>query len=143
MADPISVASFALSLSKSATEALNALRERSKSTKDLDIKDQIGTLYDNVLELKEVINRLLDENKELKRQLEEQQHTPEEPELKAVGGANYYFVGDKGPYCQPCYDDKRKLVALEQPYTSETGSVSRHCLVCNNSFYEKGARRAW
>lgn len=140
MTDPISVASFALSLTKSATGALSALRERSKVSKDLDIKDQISTLYDNVLELKEVINRLLDENKELRRQLEEQQHPPEEPELRAVGEANYYFVGGKGPYCQPCYDDKRKLVALEQPYTSEWGSVSRHCLVCNNSFYEKRGR---
>ena len=50
MTDPISVASFALSLTKSATGALSALRERSKVSKDLDIKDQISTLYDNVLE---------------------------------------------------------------------------------------------
>src|SRR5580692_2196588 len=110
MTDPISVASLALSLTKNATEALNALRERSKTTKDLDIKDQISALYDNVLELKEVINRLLDENKELKRQLEQLEHPPAKPQIKQVGNTNYYFIGeDDGPYCQPCYDDKEKL----------------------------------
>jgi hypothetical protein len=35
---------------------------------------------------------------------------PSEPEIRQVGAVNYYFVGDKGPYCQPCYDVKGKLV---------------------------------
>jgi hypothetical protein len=136
MPDSISVASFALSLTTKATEALNALRERAKTTKDLDIKDQISTLYDNVLELKEVISRLLDENKDLKRQIEAQQHPPEKPEIKQRGEANYYFKGTEGPFCQPCYDDKGKLVVLPPQSKSGSGSVSRTCTVCRNIFYE-------
>ena len=54
MLDPLSLASTAIGLLKSTTEALNALRERSQRSKDIDIKDQINTLYDNVLQLKEV-----------------------------------------------------------------------------------------
>ncbi len=141
MLDPISIASFALSLTKNTTEALKALRERSKASKDLDIKDQISTLYDNVLELKEVISRLLDENKELKQQLEQQQHPPERPKKVQVGDAFYYYLGDEGPFCPPCYDDKGKFVALPPPYVSDFGSISRRCLVCNNDFYEKRSRQ--
>ncbi|HTD20864.1 MAG TPA: hypothetical protein VK667_15165 [Ktedonobacteraceae bacterium] len=74
MADPISVATTAIGLLKSTNEALNDLRERAQRTKDLDIKDQISTIYDNILQLKEVLLRLLDENKELMHKLE-QQHT--------------------------------------------------------------------
>ena len=137
MSDPISVASFALSLTRSATEALNALRERSKTTKDLDIKDQISTLYDNVLELKEVINRLLDENKELKRRLEHQQHPPEKPKLKQVGDTNYYFLSDDdGPYCQRCYDKNEKLVKLPPP-ENWNGGLRRDCPVCDVTFWDR------
>ena len=70
MSDPISIATTAIGLLKSTNEALSALRERAQRSKDLDIKEQINTIYDNVLQLKEVILRLLDENKELKDQLD-------------------------------------------------------------------------
>jgi hypothetical protein len=73
MADPISIATTAIGLLKSTNEALNTLRERAQRYKDLDIKEQINTIYNNVLQLKEVILRLLDENKELMRKLEQQQ----------------------------------------------------------------------
>ncbi len=135
--DPISVASLVLSITTKTTEALNALRERATRSKDIDIKEQINTLYDNVLQMKEVMSRLLDENKEQKRQLEEQRNPPEPPKIKQVGETNYYFKGDEGPFCQPCYDDKGKLVALSPRQVSPWGSQKRTCLVCQQTFYEK------
>jgi len=137
MTDPLAVANLAITLLGKTTEALNALRERAQRSKDMDIKDQINTLYDNVLSLKEVIGRLLDENKELRRQLEEQRHPPEEPKIRQVGETNYYFKGDEGPFCQPCYDDKRKPVALSPQQKRQGGTVFRTCRVCNNIFYEQ------
>ena len=136
MTDPISVASLALSLTKNATEALNALRERSKTTKDLDIKDQISTMYDHVLSLKEAVSRLVDENKDLRRQLAQQQLPAEKPKIKQVGQTNYYFKGDEGPFCQPCYDTKAKLVSL-LPSEPWNNGVRRECPVCGEYFYEK------
>jgi hypothetical protein len=136
MTDPVAVANLALSLLGKTTDALNALRERSQRTKDPDIKDQINTMYDNVLQLKEVISRLLDENKDIKRQLEEQRHPPEKPQLRQVGEANYYYKGEEGPFCQPCYDDKAKFVALSPQKQMPSGSVTRLCLVCGHLFYE-------
>jgi hypothetical protein len=137
MTDPLSIATTAIGLLKTTTEALSSLRERAQRSKDVDIKDQINTLYDHVLELKEVISRLLDENKDLRRQLEHQQHPPEEPKIRQVGETNYYFKGEEGPFCQPCYDDKNKLVNLSPVNEASWGSISRICRVCNNTFYEK------
>jgi hypothetical protein len=139
--DPLAVASLALTLLGKTTDALSALRERAQRTKDLDIKDQINTMYDHVLSLKEVVSRLVDENKDLRRQLEQQQHPPEAPKIKQVGEANYYFRGEEGPFCQPCYDDKGKFVALSPQNQTQWGSVSRTCLVCNHTFYERKVNR--
>jgi hypothetical protein len=138
--DPLALANITLTLLGKTTEALNALRERAQRTKDLDIKDQIAALYDNVLELKEVLSRLLDENKALRRQLEQQHHPAEEPKIRQVGEAHYYYKGEEGPFCQPCYDvdpKAKRLVALTPQQVSERGSVRRDCLVCHQTFYEK------
>jgi hypothetical protein len=114
MTDPVSVASLALSLIKTADEQLNKLRERSQSTKDLEIKKYVGNLYDTMNAIKEAFSRFADENKELKRQLEQQSHEPEKPKIMQVGDTQYYFLngGADGPYCQPCYDTKEKLIKL-------------------------------
>jgi hypothetical protein len=147
MADPISVASLALSFASKTTEALTALRERAQRSKDIDIKEQINTLYDNVLQLKDALLRLMDENKhlsdeneELRRQLEQQRHPPEEPRIRQFGETNYYYKGEEGPFCQPCYDvdpKAKRLVALSPQETTPWGSVNRNCPVCHQTFYEK------
>ena len=98
MTDPVSIASLSLQILGKTTEALNALRERAQRSKDLDIKDQIAALYDNVLSLKEVVSRLLDENKDLRRQIEQQQNPPEKPTIRQVGETNYYYQNDEGPF---------------------------------------------
>jgi hypothetical protein len=141
MPDPISVASFALSLIKTAGEQLNKLRERAQATKDLEIKEHVGNLYDTMNALKEAFSRLSDENRELKQRLEAQKQPPEVPDRKQVGEANYYYLkngdgGFDGPYCQPCYDDKTKLVALTPQQRDDDGTF-RRCLVCKQTFYEQ------
>ncbi|MHB8218662.1 MAG: hypothetical protein ACYDDS_21530 [Candidatus Sulfotelmatobacter sp.] len=137
MTDPVAVTNLALALLGKTTEALNALRERAQRTKDLDIKDQINTLYDNVLSLKEVMGRLLDENKELKRLLEQQQNVPEKPKITQAGDTNYYYLKGEGPYCQPCYDKTVKLVPLLPEQRTSWGAAKRDCPVCHQTFYEK------
>jgi TIR domain len=61
---------------------------------------------------------------------------PPELEIKQVGAVNYYFAGDKGPYCQPCYDEKGKRIFLTPPQ-EWNGGTRRKCEVCNKFFYEK------
>ncbi|HEV2468282.1 MAG TPA: hypothetical protein VGS78_03740 [Candidatus Sulfotelmatobacter sp.] len=141
MSDPISVTNLALSLSTKATEALNALRERAQTTNDLDVKNHISALYDIVLQLKEALSRLSDENKELKHKLENQQNPEDKPKIRQVGSTNYYYIGeDDGPYCQRCLDGPSKTrVRLSPQQTGLSGSISRSCPVCHQTFYEKSA----
>lgn len=61
---------------------------------------------------------------------------PTELEIRQVGAVNYYFAGDKGPYCQPCYDEKGKRIFLTPPQ-EWSGGIRRKCEVCNKFFYEK------
>ena len=127
MADPLSSTAAALQILSKAMSALNATRERARGSKDAEMKAHLSTLYDEFLNLKEVIIRLTNEA-ELKRK--------PEPEIKQVGAVNYYYVGEKGPYCQPCYDGRQKLSVLT-PQENQNGGVRRRCQVCHQSFYEK------
>lgn len=134
MADAISVTSLALALVGKTTEALNALREHAKRTKDLDIKDQINTMYDHVLDLKEAISRLVDENNALKRKLE---HETEKPVLRPFGDTVYCFQSNNpNPCCPNCYSDKGKLIPLSSPQ-DWNGGVRRECTLCGEQFYER------
>jgi hypothetical protein len=58
------------------------------------------------------------------------------PRIRQVGLTNYYFVGDEGPYCQPCYDGRDKLVPL-LPQKHYPRGLGRKCQVCNQHFFEE------
>jgi hypothetical protein len=60
----VTIAAAAAQILSNTLSALNAVRERAKSSKDTDLKDHISTLYDNVLSLKEAVMRLTEENGE-------------------------------------------------------------------------------
>ena len=122
-----------------ALKALDSLREQSKSSKDNALKENISKLYDSLLDLKAAVLRVEEENSELRRAIAQRAGgvgKQPDPEIKQVGAVNYYFVGEKGPYCQPCYDDRRKLIALT-PAQDWNNGVRRKCEVCGKYFYEK------
>jgi hypothetical protein len=134
-------ANAAIQILASAMKALNAAREHSKASKDTDLKADINTLYDELLALKEAVIRVTDENAQLRRALAQQAEKPPEPEPRQVGNVNYYFVGDKGPYCQPCYDVNHRL-ALLAPQVEYTGGRGRKCEACKTIFFETGRSQA-
>jgi hypothetical protein len=120
---------------------LKTVREQAKESKDATLKSHISDLYDSVLSLKEAVMLVTDENRELRRRIEELEKAPETPVpmIRQVGLVNYYFVGEEGPYCQPCYDAKSKLVRVTPP-EPWSGGQRRHCPVCHAIFQEtKGA----
>jgi hypothetical protein len=128
----LTTAAAATSLLNNALGLLRTAREQSKTSEDTNLKDTVNSLFDAVLDLKEAVLRVTEENSELRAELEQKK---EEPTLKQVGNANYYYVGEKGPYCQPCYDDKHKLIALT-PAESWSGGIRRECRVCHQTFQE-------
>lgn len=131
----ISSVGTALDLLGKASKGLDSVRERAKTSNDAAFKENISKLYDDFLDLKAVILRLTEENAELRRQIADTAEKPPKPELRQVGNANYYFVGDEGPFCQPCFDSNQKLINLTP--RKEFGShMGRQCLVCHHVFSE-------
>lgn len=117
-----------------AMKALDSLREQAKGSKDGALKESISGLYDSLLDLKAAVLRVAEENAELKRALAEATEKPR-PEIRQMGLTNYYYVGEKGPFCQPCYDRTGKLIPLA-PQDRYAGGVGRKCEVCNKVFFE-------
>jgi hypothetical protein len=131
----LSTIKTALELLGKASSGLESVRERSKTSNDVELKKLIGTLYDDFNDLKSIVLRLTEENAGLRQQISQSAQRPSLPEIRQVGETNYYFLGDKGPYCQPCYDLNGKLMTLS-PQTRFAGGLGRKCHVCNNTFFE-------
>lgn len=133
-------ANAAIQLATTAGKTLNALRERVSASKDTETRQLVNTMYGQMAALHEAVSRLKQENEELRRkvaQLEKPAGEKPTPKIRQVGEVNYYFVGDDGPYWQPCYDGKlNKLVALS-PTRNLHGGVARSCPVCSQTFYEQ------
>jgi hypothetical protein len=111
------------------------VREQAKQSKDTDLKARISDLYDSVLSLKEAVLLVTDENSALRQRIAQLEKPPAGPEIKQVGLTNYYFLGEKGPFCQPCYDRTGKLVTVA-PRDQYAGGMGRKCEVCNKVFFE-------
>ena len=138
MTDSVALANLAITVLGKTTEALTGLRERAQRSKDADIKDGINTLFDSILQLKDVVSRLLDENKKLQQQIEnEHMARAAIPKIRQVGDTNYYFQGDEGPFCQACRDGKSKDLVKLLPLEHWNGGERRECPVCHEFFYEK------
>jgi hypothetical protein len=131
----LTVAAAAAKLLADTLSISKTVREQVKQSKDTDLKGHISDLYDSVLSLKEAVMLITDENNGLRRRIAELEQPPKEPEIKQVGLAHYYFMEEKGPYCQPCYDVKGKLIPLA-PQNRFAGGVGRKCEVCNKVFFE-------
>jgi hypothetical protein len=125
----LTTAAAALDILNGTWTAIQNMRERVKSSKDNELKESYGNLLDDFNALRVVVLKLTEENTELRRAQEEK------PEIRHVGDVNYYYVGEKGPYCQPCYDGKGKLVPLtaQQRFS---GGMGRNCQVCHKVFLE-------
>jgi hypothetical protein len=130
---PITAIAAATTILANAMKALDSLREQAKGSKDTALKENISKLYDSLLDLKAAVVRVEEENSQLRQKAA---GAKPEPEVRQVGAVNYYYVGEKGPYCQPCYDDKHKLVMLTPPQDWNNG-IRRKCEVCEKFFYEK------
>jgi hypothetical protein len=126
----IQILNEALGLAKTA-------RERSQGSKDGDLKELILTLYDRILSLKESVMLVTDENNKLRHRVAELEQPSAKPEIRQVGAVLYYFVGDKGPFCQACYDGPGRKLTMLSPPEDWNGGVRRKCVLCKQYFREK------
>lgn len=136
----LSTVKTALELLGKASSGLESVRERSKTSNDVELKRMIGALYDDFNDLKSIVLRLTGENDGLRQLISQSPETPSKPQIRQVGESNYYYMGEEGPYCQPCYDVKEKLIPL-QPRQEFAGGTGRQCSVCHNTFFEVPRRK--
>jgi len=80
--------------------------------------------------------RIEEENSELRRAIAQTAQKQSEPELRQQGDVHYYYQGEKGPFCQPCFLTTGKLVHLSEA-ADWSGGVRRQCPLCNKSFWEQ------
>lgn len=119
-------------------EAIKTVRASAQASKESDLKERISGLYESVLSLKEASLQPTEENLEQKQQIEELQRAHRAPQqmLRQLGSSNFYFVGEEGPYCRPCFDRSGTLTELS-PSARLNGRVRRQCVLCEKCLYEQ------
>jgi hypothetical protein len=122
---------------------VNSLMGSAKNARDLalqsdnaDVKDAVIGVYDAILEVK---NRVLDideENRKLREKLAQRESVIHDPVT------TYYFKDGKSdsPLCPTCYENNDKMITLPKPHTNASG-ISRTCNVCRTHYLEEKASR--
>jgi hypothetical protein len=122
----LSVASLVSNVLSSA----KAAKELAKQSGDSALKEQIGDLIDSVLEVKQRVLELDEENRSLRQQLAKKAAVRRDPQF------GYYFAEcDPDPLCPKCYESSNKLIHLPHSQTW-SGGVRRDCLECQSTFWE-------
>jgi hypothetical protein len=131
MSDPITLglASTAVSLVNGTIGLLKEARESAKRSDDHDLKDKLSEVFDSVLELKEVIGNLREENAGLRKRLDTRANLNWNSKLRL-----YFAEGDPDPFCPSCLDLNGRQIRLF-PHFWKSGLLSRYeCKICKNDF---------
>jgi hypothetical protein len=130
MSDPLSLglASTAVSLVNGTLNLLKEARDSAKRSDDHDLKDKLSEVYDAVLELKECVGSLKDENVDLLRRLQTRATLKWDTRLKL-----YFAENDPDPFCPTCMDQNEKQVRL-YPDTLDGQLWRYECKACKNYF---------
>jgi hypothetical protein len=135
MTDPITlgIASTAVTLVNGTLSILKEARESAKRSDDHDLKDKLSEVLDSVLELKEVVGNLKDENAELRAQLESKAKLTWDGKTRL-----YYDAEDETPFCPTCFDGNSKRIRLNVvEWDGAKQPWSYKCFVCKNLYYPR------
>jgi hypothetical protein len=123
----LSVASLVSNVLSSA----KAAKEPAKQSGDAALKEQIGDLIDSIIDVKQRVIELDEENRELRKKLEAKAELKWDTKLKL-----YLAEGDPDPFCTPCWDSKRNQIRVHPTYyTGGDGILWKYtCNVCRSVF---------
>ena len=115
---------------------VRTVKEAIKERKAADLAEELQGVYDRIADMRHQIFAVEDENRRLKKQLEDLQDTKKlESELEFDGVVYWRVVEGKkqGPYCPNCWHDPehRQLVPLQHQSIS---SRSFHCTIHKINF---------
>jgi hypothetical protein len=105
----------ALSVAKTCLDLIKGIREAAKKktlTSD-EITDYLSTLQDKIVDIKTALVEAEDENRQLKKELQEAKRMADFGADFTTGEGLYWR--EKYPYCPSCWDIDRKPVRLGGP----------------------------
>jgi hypothetical protein len=103
---------------------------------NLELKEIIVDLQGKVLDLKQEINSLREENEGLKRQIKEAPVAAATPKEVPTIRDGMYWKGDDGPFCTACYDTSERLVRASNATHDEkvVMGIRYKCPVCKANY---------
>jgi regulator of replication initiation timing len=134
---------IALTLAQIANTTIAAVKQAKdmvgQSKESTAVKEQLITIYDHVLELKEKISDFQDanhalevENRELKERLAQKES------IERRGEFGYFFKkGEDDPLCPKCYQEFDRVTYLSKVKSYSNGAIKRVCIVCHHHCYER------
>lgn len=130
--------SAALSSLNTASELVKVIRSSGVTLKDAEIKLKLAELIESLADAKIEISEIQGLLQSKQREIDELQSKLEIQE-NLIWDAPYYWLGPKenenGPYCQNCYDDKSKLIRLQEGITG-----SWNCMTCDSNYRDDNYR---
>jgi hypothetical protein len=129
MSDPatLGLASTAVGLVNGTISLLKEARAAARTSEDHELKDMLSEVFDSVLELKEVVSSLREENAELQRRLDARARLTWNSSRKL-----YFADGDPDPFCPSCFDLKGQQIRLQPHKYSLLHQYQ--CPVCEHEF---------
>ena len=121
MIDPIT----GLGLFKGIAETGKAIADIAKSVTDREMKQELNSVYDKLMELKQDVADLEDENRELK---ERSRFRSDEFEFR-----NPYYYEKRfpdRPLCPKCFVGSEKVAPMGNIWRDIRSAAYRTCLVC-------------
>jgi hypothetical protein len=124
----------AAQLIASVLTSLKTARDIAKDTTDPLLKSQVAEAYEGLLDLKERLLALDEENRQLKNELAKK--TQIEGPIPPFG--YFYKAGDREhPLCPKCYQSKEPREYYLTPAHPWNGGIRRECQICDQLIYEK------
>ncbi len=122
---------------------VNSVIGSAKNARDLaiqsdnaDVKDAVIGVYNAILEVKNRVLDLDEENRKLREKLAQRESVKHDPV------SSYYFKDGEpdSPLCPTCYENNDKMIHLPKSYTDSAGT-RRSCNVCSTRYLEEKASR--
>jgi regulator of replication initiation timing len=110
-----------------ALTAMKYVREVSDSTDDLELKSRINDLYTAMVDVKDRVMDLSEENRRLKEELARKDEI-----VGPEGPKGYFFLKSKpdNPLCPKCLQSKDRNRVFLEPQEFY-GGPGYHCIICN------------
>ena len=113
-------------------QLVSRLREINKNVENAEFSNELADLSLELAKLKSELAVVVDENTNLKAQLNSAKQKTLSPELEYKNGAYFKKNGD-GPFCPGCYDGSEKTIRLSQLPATFSDLASHTCPVCKAS----------